>query len=142
MLRTVLLVVLVASFGLYDLRYKKVDNTAVLVAAVICFVLASVTEGVSFALAGMGAGFLATFVMYMMGAIGAGDVKLFAAIGTLAGAKLIIRILVFSILVAGVIGVFLIVASLVKKHNIANALNQSAPFIPQCFLGLVISLIA
>lgn len=141
MLRMILLIILLGLFGLYDLRYRKVNNRAVRITAVMCFLLSCVMQGVKFALGGMAVGFLLTLLMYVIGAIGAGDVKLFAALGALAGARLISRILVFSILVGGAVGVILIVASLLRKSGIKKALKQSAPFVPQCFLGLVFSMI-
>ncbi|MBP1572956.1 MAG: prepilin peptidase [Oscillospiraceae bacterium] len=141
MLRMILLIILLGLFGLYDLRYRKVNNRAVRITAVMCFLLSCVMQGVKFALGGMAVGFLLTLLMYVIGAIGAGDVKLFAALGALAGARLIARILVFSILVGGAVGVILIVASLLRKSGIKKALKQSAPFVPQCFLGLVFSMI-
>lgn len=141
MLRMILLIILLGLFGLYDLRYRKVNNRAVRITAVMCFLLSCVMQGVKFALGGMAVGFLLTLLMYVIGAIGAGDVKLFAALGALAGARLIARILVFSILVGGAVGVILIVASLLRKSGMKKALKQSAPFVPQCFLGLVFSMI-
>lgn len=141
MLRMILLIILLGLFGLYDLRYRKINNRAVGITAVMCFLLSCVMQGVKFALGGMAVGFLLTLLIYVIGAIGAGDVKLFAALGALAGARLIARILVFSILVGGAVGVILIVASLLRKSGIKKALKQSAPFVPQCFLGLVFSMI-
>lgn len=141
MLRMILLIILLGLFGLYDLRYRKVNNRAVRITAVMCFLLSCVMQGVKFALGGMAVGFLLTLLMYVIGAIGAGDVKLFAALGALAGARLIARILVFSILVGGAVGVILVVASLLRKSGMKKALKQSAPFVPQCFLGLVFSMI-
>lgn len=47
-------------------------------------------------------------VLYAIGALGAGDVKLFAAIGAIMGVMFVVQTLVYAILWAGLIGLFLL----------------------------------
>ncbi|WP_165452286.1 A24 family peptidase [Paenibacillus thalictri] len=64
-------------------------------------------EGLVYAACGLAAGFGCLLVLYMLKALGAGDVKLFAAIGAIAGTEFVLSCLVYSILYAGVSGLLL-----------------------------------
>ncbi|WP_199614553.1 A24 family peptidase [Paenibacillus alkalitolerans] len=61
-------------------------------------------NGLFHAGAGVAAGFILSFVLYVFGAVGAGDVKWFAAAGTMAGVHDIMTILIISVLQCGLIG--------------------------------------
>jgi len=66
-------------------------------------------SGLWFALMGALSGFLTLILLYMLGALGAGDVKLFAAIGSLMGAAFVIQSIYYSLLFAGIIGLWLLI---------------------------------
>ncbi|MNW52088.1 hypothetical protein D3C74_295950 [compost metagenome] len=57
-----------------------------------------------FALKGAGAGFGLMLLMHIVGAVGGGDVKLFAGIGAWTGVWLTLSIMMYSILAAGCLG--------------------------------------
>ncbi|MNV25829.1 Type IV leader peptidase family protein [compost metagenome] len=61
-------------------------------------------KGVMFSAAGAAAGFLPLLLMHIAGAVGAGDVKLFAGIGAWTGAAFTVQVILFSLLFAAVIG--------------------------------------
>ncbi|MFD1775757.1 A24 family peptidase [Paenibacillus rhizophilus] len=61
-------------------------------------------KGVVFAGAGAAAGFLPLLLMHVIGAVGAGDVKLFAGIGAWTGSLFTAQVIVYSLLFAAVIG--------------------------------------
>jgi prepilin peptidase CpaA len=67
-------------------------------------VLVGMLDGLLFALAGFLAGFTLFFVLWILGAGGGGDVKLFAALGAWVGAYLVCCVL------AGTVGVVLVLA--------------------------------
>ncbi|NEW06494.1 prepilin peptidase [Paenibacillus sp. SYP-B3998] len=75
-------------------------------------------NGLKFAFLGSITGFIVLLLLYALGALGAGDVKLFAAIGALMGVSFIIQCMVYSILFAGIIGLFLL---LVRKQVVATS---------------------
>lgn len=54
---------------------------------------------------GLGVGFGILLVMYWLGAVGAGDVKLFGGIGAWTGTLFTIQTLLYSIIFAGLIGI-------------------------------------
>jgi prepilin peptidase CpaA len=62
-------------------------------------------SGLKFSLIGLLIGFGILFLLYLFKAIGAGDVKLFGAIGALSGSELVMQSIMYSILYAGAIGI-------------------------------------
>lgn len=60
------------------------------------------------AFTGAAAGFGMLLVLYLFGAVGGGDVKLFGAIGAWTGTMLTLHILMYSIFVAGMIGIVIL----------------------------------
>ncbi|MDF2923403.1 MAG: peptidase [Paenibacillaceae bacterium] len=74
--------------------------------------------GVAQAAVGAAAGFSIMLLFYLGGALGAGDVKLFAAIGALSGIWLALSIITYSILSAGIIAVVILIN---KRQLLARA---------------------
>lgn len=68
-------------------------------------------NGAGSALAGAAAGFVPLFLLHLMKGIGAGDVKLFGALGAWLGVYETAQLLMYSILYAGAIGCIVIAAS-------------------------------
>lgn len=67
-------------------------------------------QGLAQAALGFAAGFLALLLLYLLGAVGAGDVKLFGMIGALGGVQLALYTAMYSILYAGLIGLMILAA--------------------------------
>ncbi|TVY10116.1 A24 family peptidase [Paenibacillus cremeus] len=65
-------------------------------------------DGLAFATMGLVCGFIPMFVLYLLRAVGAGDVKLFTALGSLTGAGFSLYVMVFSLLAAGMGGIILL----------------------------------
>ncbi|MFB5674407.1 prepilin peptidase [Paenibacillus terreus] len=94
-----------------DLRSMKIPNKLTLPAALGGLAVHAVSggwEGMLFACAGLGTGFALLLVMYWMGAVGAGDVKLFAGIGAWTGAAFVFQSAIYSVMFAGVIGLLIV----------------------------------
>ncbi|MCC2684927.1 MAG: prepilin peptidase [Paenibacillaceae bacterium] len=78
----------------------------------VCFSLAGILshvlfegwQGMRFSMSGLATGFGLLMLLHIFGATGAGDVKLFAAIGTLAGPVFTLHCLLYSVVYAGAIG--------------------------------------
>ena len=84
----VLLVVVVVTAGIYDLRFRRIPNWLVLSGLVLGFALnAFMFElvGLKQAALGMGLALLIYFPLYALRAMGAGDAKLMAAVGSIVG---------------------------------------------------------
>jgi prepilin peptidase CpaA len=71
-----------------DLAYRKIFNITIISAIILGAGLNLVTSGISglkYSATGIMIGFFFLFVIYLLGGVGAGDVKFMAAIGSLKG---------------------------------------------------------
>lgn len=103
---TVCAVYLVAAF-ITDIRSMKIPNAftiSAMVSGLLWFGMADGLEGLWFSMQGLAVGFIIMLLMYFMGAVGAGDVKLFGGIGAWCGAWFTLQAVFYSVLCAGVIG--------------------------------------
>ncbi|GFZ88092.1 type 4 prepilin peptidase 1 [Paenibacillus marchantiophytorum] len=94
-----------------DVRCAIIPNKLTIGGTIIGLGFHAATAGWSgfvFALIGAGIGFMMLFILYMLGALGAGDVKLFTAIGAIMGGMFVLQLTVFAILCAGAIGLGLL----------------------------------
>jgi len=92
----------------YDICYRRIPNPFVLATLVVGFFVNVAFAGTSGALASLGGcalGFFLMFVLHIFGAMGAGDVKLFAAIGAMAGANLVVPMFIVVTITGGLLGV-------------------------------------
>jgi prepilin peptidase CpaA len=98
----------------HDVRYRRIPNA---------FVLATLISGLTlnFALGGINGGlnsiggcllaFILMFMLHVFGAMGAGDVKLFAAIGSVIGAHLVLPTFVVVVLIGGLLALITVLRS-------------------------------
>lgn len=90
-----------------DIKSMKIPNWITisgLVTGIVAHLLQNGWSGGWFSLQGAGAGFGLMLLMYWCGAVGGGDVKLFAGIGAWTGTLLTLQILFYSVMAAGLIG--------------------------------------
>jgi prepilin peptidase CpaA len=83
------LMALLVTAAVYDVRFRRIPNwlsvSGVIAGAALNAMIGPTVPGVLFALKGLGLGFSLYFVLYMLRAMGAGDVKLMGAVGALVG---------------------------------------------------------
>lgn len=105
----VLLVALVVVAGAYDILYRRIPNWLVLPCWILGFAvnvaIAGLWSGLGNAAAGFGLAMLVYFPLYLLRGMAAGDVKLMAAIGALAGPTAWLFIFIFSGLIGGVVAI-------------------------------------
>ncbi|AIQ11751.1 A24 family peptidase [Paenibacillus durus] len=97
---------LAAAF-LTDTLTMKIPNWITAPAVLAGFLVQGLTggwKGLLFAGAGAAAGFMLLLLMHIIGAVGAGDVKLFAGIGAWTGFSFTAQVIIYSLLFAAVIG--------------------------------------
>src|SRR3954471_7823355 len=86
----VLLAMLLAA-ALFDVMYRRIPNwltvSGVVLGLAMNAIIGAPDSGIVFSLVGLMAGFTVYAVLYALRAMGAGDVKLMAAIGALVGWK-------------------------------------------------------
>jgi len=111
-----------------DMRAQRVPNPLTLGIAVVGVALAAVHAtpvGITGALAGMGVGLALMLPGHIIGATGAGDVKLFAAMGAFIGPRHIFTAFLYTALAGGVIA---IVISLWRRR-LRQTLGETARLI-------------
>lgn len=106
-----------------DLRDRKILNVITLPAILIAFIYYSFTSGFS-GLLFSGQGFLVglglLLIPFIMGGIGAGDVKLLAAVGAWKGSLFVLYTGVYGAIIGGLISLFI----LLKKKRLIQTLKQ------------------
>lgn len=115
------LLALVLAAGVFDIRYRRIPNWLALAGVALGFVLRAWIGGApGLATAGWGFGLalLVYFPLYLLRGMGAGDVKLMAAVGALAGAGYWFWIFVFAAVGGALAGLLLAAA----KGRLASTL--------------------
>lgn len=110
-----------------DLRSRKIPNELVLAILVTGLLFALVTStdawrAIGISLAGTAVGFAIWIVFYLIGVIGAGDVKFFAAAGAWLGPATTWH----AALIAAIAGGVLAVAFLVMERRLGDVLRRTA----------------
>jgi len=101
---TLLSIILIVA-AVIDIRVQKIPNLITFPTMILGLVYYGVTngwDGLLFSLGGLALGIAIFFILYMMGGMGAGDVKLMGAVGAIIGSKGILLTALFSALVGGV----------------------------------------
>jgi prepilin peptidase CpaA len=108
-----------------DLRRRRIPNwmTGALVASGLAqsgLAFWSLTSGQAWA--GLGAGFALTFVLFALGGMGGGDVKLFAGIGAWVGPMRVLEIFAAE----AVIGMVIVLAQAMRRRRVGTLVRNSA----------------
>jgi len=91
-----------------DVRYRRIPNKLVLVTLIAGISLNLIFRGwhgLASSLEGMAIGFLMMFLLHALGTMGAGDVKLFAAVGSIVGISSVLQTLLMVTLIGGALAV-------------------------------------
>ena len=127
-----LLVPLAVLITYYDVRYRRIPNAfvlATLVSGLLINGILSGLGGLASSLGGCALAFGMMFALHLFGAMGAGDVKLFAAIGSVVGLSLVVPTFVVVVLTGGVLAVITAVR--------ARALVETAQRVLQILIGFL-----
>ena len=128
----ILLIPLAVIIIYYDVRYRRIPNAFVLATLVGGLTMNTVIGGFqgSFnSLSGCALAFALIFTLQVFGAMGAGDVKLFAAIGSVTGAHLVPSTFLVVVLTGGLLAIVSIIRNGIVKHTMHRVL--------QIFVGLL-----
>ncbi|WP_165971987.1 A24 family peptidase [Paenibacillus piri] len=103
---------LIAAAFATDIVKRKIPNRLTAAGLLIGLLLHTVMEGLAgagYALTGAALGFAPLLLLYWMHAVGAGDVKLFAALGALTGAEFVLQSIMYSLLYAAFISCLILI---------------------------------
>jgi len=118
----VALLVLIA--GATDIRSRRIPNWLTLSGVCAGLALHAATAGSTgfkFSAEGMGLGFVAYLALYLLRAMGAGDVKLMAAVGAIVGPAGWISVFVATALAGGVLALGLIIFKRRVRQTLWNS---------------------
>jgi prepilin peptidase CpaA len=127
-----LLVPLAVLITYYDVRYRRIPNMFVLATFISGLTINGAfggANGVIASLGGCALAFSLMFMMHLFGAMGAGDVKLFGAIGSVIGASLVLPTFAIVVITGGALAVF----STVRAGTLFATLHR----VLQIFVGLL-----
>jgi prepilin peptidase CpaA len=127
-----LLSILAVVIAYHDMRYRRIPNAFVLATLTSGLVINAIFGGVQGALAsvkGCALAFVLMFVLHVFGAMGAGDVKLFAAIGSVVGGALVLPTFLVVILTGGALAV----GTMIRAKAVRTTMHR----VLQIFAGLM-----
>jgi prepilin peptidase CpaA len=127
----VILTILLVAAAIFDIRYRRIPNWltlgGVLAGILLNWFIGPPEGGVLYSLAGLGGAFAVYLVLYLLRAMGAGDVKLMAAIGAIVGLERWFGIFFITAIVGGLMALLLVlIRGRAKKTfwNVGFILNE------------------
>ncbi len=117
----------VAAF-ITDVRSMRIPNLlslSAIISGLIVHLCIGGFQDLLSSMSGLGTGFGIMFVLYLAGAVGAGDVKIFGGIGAWTGVLFTVQAMVYSILIAGIIGLII----LILKKQLVQRLGKLVLYI-------------
>ncbi len=130
---TLLLVPLAAVITYYDVRYRRIPNAFVLAAFSGGLAMNTILGGLHGAyssLSGCALAFVLMFMLHVFGAMGAGDVKLFAAIGAVTGSELVLPTFIVVILTGGLLALVSIIRAGILVSTMHRVLQILVGLLP------------
>lgn len=116
----------------YDVKYRRIPNLVVICGLISGLVANASYFGWAGVLSSLEGGFIAFLPMlalHLFGAMGAGDVKLFGAIGAVIGAKTILPTMFIVIMIGGMLGVY----TMLRSRRVFSTLHG----VLRIFVGLL-----
>jgi len=128
----ILLTPLAIIIAYYDVRYRRIPNAfvlATLAAGIAMNAIFGGWPGVAASVGGCALAFVLMFTLHVFGAMGAGDVKLFAAIGAVTGAPLVLPTFIVVILTGGLLAI----VSIIRARILITTMHR----VLQIFIGML-----
>jgi prepilin peptidase CpaA len=116
----------------WDIRYRRIPNKLVLITLIGGLILNTILNGwngLLMSLGGSALAFALMFVLHAFGTMGAGDVKLFAAVGSVVGVSHVLQTLLIVAMTGGVLAIC--------KMIYARRVGRTMVGVMQFFFGLL-----
>ena len=113
-MKLLLLIPMAVFIVYYDVRYRRIPNVLVLSLLIGGFTINISFGGLNGALTsveGLALAFLPMFLIHMFGAMGAGDVKLFGAVGSVIGVSMVPLTFVVVVMLGAVLAIYTMLRS-------------------------------
>lgn len=137
MFKIIILLLLISLSLISDIKTYKIKNKIVLTFMILGMGANVVTDGIKgikVSLLGLITPILILFILYALRMLGAGDIKLFSAIGSIMGVKFAIYSMAFSFLSGGIIAIII----LVLRKNGVERLRYLWLYMKNTFLSMSI----
>lgn len=135
LLRMILTIILVTAALIKDIRTFKIKNKLVfsfmIIGGLLSFVFYGI-DGLKSSLVGISVPIASLFILFALRMLGAGDIKLFSAIGALMGWKFIIHTMAYSFLAGGIISIGVIIS----RKNGLKRIKHLFNYLKACLLSL------
>lgn len=119
--------VLLSLLAMYtDVRWRIIPNRLTLPAIGLGLLLNTAGDGWQGSLAsviGLAAGFGLMLLPYLLGGMGAGDVKLMGALGALLGGSVILNVFLYGTIIGGILAVFVALRNGSLQRSLLNVLH-------------------
>jgi len=113
-MKLLLLVPMAAFIMYYDVRYRRIPNVLVLsllIGGLIINISFGGFAGALISIEGLGLAFIPMFLIHLFGAMGAGDVKLFGAVGAVIGVSMVPLTFVIVVMLGAALAVYTMMRS-------------------------------
>ncbi len=117
---------------IYDIRFQKIPNLLTyptMFVAIAYHTMMNGLAGLLFSLEGLGLGIAVLIVFYLMGGMGAGDVKLMGAVGGLLGPKGVFDAFLFTAIIGGIYSIVILAIHGYLKETAKRLLISLKTFI-------------
>lgn len=117
-----------------DIKTYRIRNSIIL----FFIILGTLTNfldkglyGIIFSLAAVMLPVVLMFVLYLLRMLGAGDIKLFSAIGALLGPEFVLRCMAYSFVAGGILAIFIII----KRKNARERVKYLFKYFKACLMS-------
>lgn len=117
----------------YDVKYRRIPNPfvlATLLSGIAINFMSSGFSGLYSSIAGCVLAFILMFMLHIFGAMGAGDVKLFAAIGAVTGVQLVLPTFLVVVITGGLLALISMIRSGVVMTTMHRVLQILVGLLP------------
>lgn len=135
-LNNLILIILLFAAAFFDVKEKRIPNFLtfpVMLIGLILNIIMNGLNGIMFSFFGFIVGLAIFFIPFVLGLMGAGDVKLMAAIGALMGW----RFTVLSILFSAIAGIIVVFVYLIYKKKLFSYFRKYFIFIVETILNYI-----